>query len=152
AQGPSAVAARVGDLCVFSVDALGLRPLWFGETEKEYFTSSERGVYPLDMMSAEPKPLAPGEKIALEIEPGRAIRVLDYPAIQRHVLNKYRERGIHFTESSGGIWSLNEAQTNPNGGNGLHQPSFTPEYSESTERQVKSASVGVALADAPAEV
>src|SRR5690606_8388344 len=81
AQGPAAVAARMGDQCVFSVDALGLRPLWFGETEKEYFASSERGVYPLDMMSSDPKPLAPGEKIALIIKPGRSIEVLDYPAI-----------------------------------------------------------------------
>ncbi len=96
AQGPAAVAARSGDQCVFSVDALGLRPLWFGETEKEYFASSERGVYPLDMMSAEPKPLAPGEKIALIIKPGRSIEVLDYPSIQRHVLNRYRERGDQF--------------------------------------------------------
>lgn len=108
AQGPSAVAARLDDLCVFSVDALGLRPLWFGETEKEYFASSERGVYPLDMMSSEPKPLAPGEKIALEIKPGRTINVLDYPAIQRYILNKYRERGIHFSEASSGQWSLSD--------------------------------------------
>ncbi|MEL6271525.1 MAG: glutamate synthase, partial [Chloroflexota bacterium] len=50
AQGPAGVAARYGDIAVFSVDALGLRPLWFGETEKEYFASSERGVYPLDAM------------------------------------------------------------------------------------------------------
>ena len=94
AQGPAAVAARMGDQCVFSVDALGLRPLWFGETEKEYFASSERGVYPLDNMSTEPKPLAPGEKIALVIKPGRPVEVLDYPAIQRHVLNRSRDRVV----------------------------------------------------------
>ena len=108
AQGPAAVVARLGDEVVFSVDALGLRPLWFGETEKEYFASSERGVYPLDAMSSDPKPLAPGEKIALEIKPGRAIRVLDYPAIQRYVLDRYRERGIHFTDMSGSSWSLSD--------------------------------------------
>lgn len=105
AQGPAAIAARLGDLCVFSVDALGLRPLWFGDTEKEYFASSERGVYPLDMLSSDPKPLAPGEKIAVRIKPGRAIEVLDYPAIQRHVLNRYRERGMHFADGSNGLWS-----------------------------------------------
>ncbi|MCY4539906.1 MAG: glutamate synthase-related protein [Chloroflexi bacterium] len=92
AQGPAAVAARLGNLAVFSVDALGLRPLWFGETEKEYFVSSERGVYPLDSMSVSPKPMAPGEKIALEINAGHSIQVLDYPAIQRYVYNKYRDR------------------------------------------------------------
>ena len=92
AQGPAAVASRLGNMAVFSVDALGLRPLWFGETEKEYFVSSERGVYPLDSMSVSPKPMAPGEKIALEINTGHSIKVLDYPAIQRHVYNKYRDR------------------------------------------------------------
>lgn len=107
AQGPAAIAARLGDLCVFSVDALGLRPLWFGETEKEYFASSERGVYPLDMMSTEPKPLAPGEKIALHVHPGRSIDVLDYPAIQRYVLNRQRERGLSFaTGEHPSIWSF----------------------------------------------
>ncbi len=117
AQGPAAVVARLGDMCVFSVDTLGLRPLWFGDTEKEYFVSSERGVYPLDTMSSDPKPLAPGEKIALTIEPGRAIRVLDYPAIQRHVLNRYRERGIHFADdSTGGILSLDSLPAAPDSG------------------------------------
>lgn len=108
AQGPAAIAARLGDQCVFSVDALGLRPLWFGETEKEYFASSERGVYPLDMMSTEPKPLAPGEKIALQIHPGRSIEVLDYPAIQRYVLNRQRERGISFANEHANIWGFDD--------------------------------------------
>ncbi|MDX2160752.1 MAG: glutamate synthase-related protein [bacterium] len=88
AQGPAAVAARVGDQVVFSVDALGLRPLWFGETEKEIFATSERGVYQLDAMTVDPRPLAPGEKIAVLIKPGRAIEVLDYPAIQRYMLSR----------------------------------------------------------------
>ena len=116
AQGPSAVVARMGDLAIFSVDALGLRPLWFGDTEKEYFASSERGVYPLDMMSSDPRPLAPGEKIALRIEQGRRIEVLDYPAIQRHVLQRFRARGIHFSWMSGGIPAL--IGQNGNGHNG----------------------------------
>lgn len=106
AQGPAAVAARLGDLAVFSVDALGLRPLWFGETEKEAFFSSERGVYPLDVMSSDPKPLAPGEKIALRINPGRSVEVLDYPAIQRHVYNRFRERGVIPSQHQGEIWSF----------------------------------------------
>lgn len=105
AQGPAAVAARVGDQCVFSVDALGLRPLWFGETEKEYFASSERGVYPLDTMTADPRPLAPGEKIALIIRPGRTIEVMDYPAIQRHVTNRAFQRGGYSAKSERtGVW------------------------------------------------
>ncbi|MCB9454585.1 MAG: alpha-hydroxy-acid oxidizing protein [Anaerolineaceae bacterium] len=98
AQGPAALVARFGDQCVFSVDALGLRPLWFGETEKEYFASSERGVYPLTMMSGNPKPLGPGEKIALKITPGRAVEVLDYPAIQYHVWQRFEERGWYHAQ------------------------------------------------------
>jgi glutamate synthase (NADPH/NADH) large chain len=58
AQGPAAIIARYGDECVFSVDALGLRPLWFGDTEKEYFFSSEKGVYHLDTMHIDPPILA----------------------------------------------------------------------------------------------
>ncbi len=50
-------------LCVFSVDAMGLRPLWFGETEREYFISSEMGVVPHEEILSDPKPLAPGEKL-----------------------------------------------------------------------------------------
>ena len=123
AQGPSAVVARMGDLAVFSVDALGLRPLWFGETEKEYFASSERGVYPLDMMSSDARPLAPGEKVALRIEQGRRIEVLDYPAIQRHVLQRFRSRGIHFSWMSGGIPALIGGNGhNGRSDNGARQP------------------------------
>lgn len=98
AQGPAAIAARLDDLCVFSVDALGLRPLWFGETEKEYFATSERGVYPLDAMSVDPKPMAPGEKIALRIRPGHSVERLDYPAIQRYVYNRHRDRTPHLSD------------------------------------------------------
>jgi glutamate synthase (NADPH/NADH) large chain len=108
AQGPAAVAGRLGDTCTFGVDALGLRPLWFGETEKEYFATSERGVYYLDMMSAEPKPLAPGEKIAIKMKPGQGIEVLDYPAIQRHVLSRHRERGVRFGAAPVAAWSLSQ--------------------------------------------
>ncbi len=106
AQGPAAVAARYGNMCLFSVDALGLRPLWFGETEKEYFASSERGVYHLDGMSTTPKPLAPGEKIALKITPGYSIEMLDYPAIQRHVYNRYQERHPAPDNQTPSFWTM----------------------------------------------
>ncbi|MCL4512209.1 MAG: glutamate synthase-related protein [Bacteroidetes bacterium] len=62
AQGPAALICRQGDEVAFSVDAMGLRPLWFGETEKEYFASSEKGVVPIETMVCDPTPLAPGEK------------------------------------------------------------------------------------------
>ena len=108
AQGPAAVVARLGNQAVFSVDALGLRPLWFGETEKEYFITSERGVYALDSMSVSPKPMAPGEKIAMTVNTGQAIEVLKYPAIQQYVYSKYRDRKPA-ASANGGIWQAEAA-------------------------------------------
>lgn len=86
AQGPAGIISRQGDECVFSVDALGLRPLWFGDTEKEYFFSSEKGVYHLDTMRLDPIPLSPGEKMRIRVRRGQAVEVLDYPAIQQRIL------------------------------------------------------------------
>lgn len=135
AQGPAAVAARVGDQCVFSVDALGLRPLWFGETEKEYFASSERGVYQLDALSSDPRPLAPGEKVALIIKPGRAIEVLDYPAIQRYVVSKSGFNQFNLNDTSHPYWAFNNPLPN----------APTPPHTTGVDG-------GVALADAPAAI
>ncbi|HEX9840334.1 MAG TPA: glutamate synthase central domain-containing protein, partial [Anaerolineales bacterium] len=93
AQGPAGIISRYGDECVFSVDALGLRPLWFGDTEKEYFFSSEKGVYHLDTMRSDPIPLSPGEKMRLRIHRGtRTVEVFDYPAIQQKMLNQTPRR------------------------------------------------------------
>ncbi|MEW6402825.1 MAG: glutamate synthase-related protein [Chloroflexota bacterium] len=86
AQGPAGIISRFGDECVFSVDALGLRPLWFGDTEKEYFFSSEKGVYHLDTMHTDPVPLSPGEKMRIRVRRGQTVEVLDYPAIQQRML------------------------------------------------------------------
>ena len=44
AQGPVALIARHDDECVFSADALGLRPLWKLETADDFIFSSEPGV------------------------------------------------------------------------------------------------------------
>lgn len=85
-QGPAGIISRFGDECVFSVDALGLRPLWFGETEKEYFFSSEKGVYHLDTIRFDPIPLSPGEKMRLRIRRGQLVDVADYPAVQQRIL------------------------------------------------------------------
>ena len=86
-QGPAAIVARYGDTCMGSVDALGLRPLWYGETEKECFFSSEKGVVPMDLLNGDPKPLAPGEKIAVAVNRNSGVEVLDYPAIQKRLLD-----------------------------------------------------------------
>jgi glutamate synthase (NADPH/NADH) large chain len=92
AQGPAAVVARYADECIFSVDALGLRPLWYGETEKEHFFSSEKGVVPLDIMVRDPKPLAPGEKMAVRVRRGQGVEVLEYPEVQAAALQLARAR------------------------------------------------------------
>jgi glutamate synthase (NADPH/NADH) large chain len=68
AQGPVALIARHGDECVFSADALGLRPLWQVETGDDFVFSSEPGVVAVAEMVSEPKPLAPGEKAMVEID------------------------------------------------------------------------------------
>lgn len=92
AQGPAAIVARHGDTVVGSVDALGLRPLWFIETEKEYYLSSERGVIPLETMVADSRPLAPGEKIAMHVRRGQDVEILDHAAIRRQVMNEAFQR------------------------------------------------------------
>ncbi|HMI80338.1 MAG TPA: glutamate synthase-related protein [Solirubrobacterales bacterium] len=68
AQGPVALIARHADECVFSADAMGLRPLWQVETEDDFVFSSEPGVVSVAKMVAEPKPLAPGEKALVLID------------------------------------------------------------------------------------
>ncbi len=68
AQGPVALIARHADECVFSADAMGLRPLWQIETEDDYVFSSEPGVVPVGKMVSEPLPLAPGEKALVLID------------------------------------------------------------------------------------
>jgi glutamate synthase (NADPH/NADH) large chain len=68
AQGPVALISRHSDECVFSADAMGLRPLWQVETADDFVFSSEPGVVPVAAMVAEPKPLAPGEKVLVVAE------------------------------------------------------------------------------------
>ncbi|NDY41457.1 glutamate synthase [Dissulfurirhabdus thermomarina] len=92
AQGPAAVVARYGDVCMGSVDALGLRPLWFGESDYDYFLSSEKGVVDLKRTMRDPRPLAPGEKVAILGGRGRRAEVLDYSAIQRRLARLMENR------------------------------------------------------------
>jgi glutamate synthase (NADPH/NADH) large chain len=151
AQGPAAVAARMGDECVFSVDALGLRPLWFGETEKEYFVSSERGAYWMDSMSTDPRPLAPGEKVALLLKAGRPAEVLDHTAIQRHVINRMRDRMVFggMTNGGGSSWSSNVLRLGQAHGNGHYNGGNGNEGGKSYQ---PAAALAVAEAVAPAPV
>jgi len=92
AQGPAAIIARHRDQCVFSVDAMGLRPLWFGETGKEYFASSELGVVPHEEISSDPRPLAPGEKVGLRVMEGRRVQLLEQRELRFEVWQLFRRR------------------------------------------------------------
>jgi glutamate synthase (NADPH) large chain len=92
AQGPAAIIAREGDEVVFSCDALGLRPLWFGKTEKEYFASSEKGVVLLEAMAEDPRPLAPGEKMGLLVKRNREVEVFEHQRMQRRIHEMSSER------------------------------------------------------------
>ncbi len=92
AQGPAAIIARQADEIVFSSDALGLRPLWCGETEKEFFASSEKGVVPLEQMVRDPRPLAPGEKMGFLLRRGEGVEVFEYHELQRRGLEDAHAR------------------------------------------------------------
>lgn len=92
AQGPAAIISRYQDDCVFSVDALGLRPMWYGETEKEYYFSSEKGVFHLDTLLSDPRPLSPGEKMSVQLQRGKGVRVCNALDLQQHMLGGYRAR------------------------------------------------------------
>ncbi len=92
AQGPAAIVARYGDMIAASVDAVGLRPLWFVETEKEFLFSSERGAIPLEVMVDSPRPLGPGEKMAVHIQRGENAELYDHSKIRQHVMNRAFQR------------------------------------------------------------
>src|SRR5258708_28615533 len=92
AEGGAGVVTRYADECVLSVDAMGLRPLWSGETEKGYYFSSEQGVVPLEDNLRDPRPLGPGEKVVLNIYRGSTVRVLGDRELREEVLRLARAR------------------------------------------------------------
>ncbi len=93
AQGPVALISRHRDECVFSADALGLRPLWKVETPRDFIFSSEPGVVGCDDMVSEPKPLGPGEKFMVTIDrAARRSRLWEHSEVQREVARRWLER------------------------------------------------------------
>ncbi|KPV45395.1 glutamate synthase-related protein [Alicyclobacillus ferrooxydans] len=90
-QGPAAVMMRAGKEAVFAVDALGLRPMWLIKTPEFYCFSSEQGIVPPNTWAADPQPLAPGEKIGIQMAEG-GVRLLSYPQLQREVLSRAKKR------------------------------------------------------------
>lgn len=85
AQGPAAIISRYKDEAVFSVDALGLRPLWKLETESSYVFASEQGVVLPSEYVADPKQLAPGEKIGFTRSATGEINIFYYEEFQTEV-------------------------------------------------------------------
>lgn len=92
AQGPAGIVSRYGNECVFSVDALGLRPLWMVESESSLYFSSEQGIITVGEMVAEPKPLAPGEKVGVVLTPKAPIQVIAYHELQQKVYDRAATR------------------------------------------------------------
>ena len=96
AQGPVALIARHGDECVFSADALGLRPLWKLETPDDFIFSSEPGVVGCDQMVSEPKPLGAGREVHGHDRPREAllaaVRALGDAARGRQALARAHRR------------------------------------------------------------
>ncbi|MBI4898073.1 MAG: alpha-hydroxy-acid oxidizing protein [Actinobacteria bacterium] len=91
-QGPVALISRVADECLFSTDALGLRPIWQVETVDDFIFSSEPGVAPVAETVSEPKPLAPGEKVALQINPDHGTRLRGHDEVQRLAYERWLKR------------------------------------------------------------
>lgn len=87
-QGPAGIISRNKDEAVFSLDALGLRPLWMLQTETSYYFSSEPGIIPTSEYTAEPKPFSPGEKVGMKWQ-GEDIKVYDYHAYQEEVYTRF---------------------------------------------------------------
>ncbi len=93
AQGPVALIARHDDECVFSADALGLRPLWQLTTPDDYVFSSEPGVVSVADMVSEPKPMAPGEKFMVTIDRRKkASRLWAHAEMLREVRKRWLAR------------------------------------------------------------
>ncbi|MBB5326154.1 glutamate synthase (NADPH/NADH) large chain [Anoxybacillus tepidamans] len=92
AQGPAGIISRYGDEAVFSVDALGLRPLWKLDTEDRFVFASEPGIIAASEYTGEPKPLAPGEKIGLKWGHDGNIQVFEYVKFQEEVYTRFSKR------------------------------------------------------------
>ena len=91
AQGPAGIISRYADEAVFSVDALGLRPLWKIETETSYLFSSEPGIIPSSEYTGDPKPIGPGEKVGLKWADDE-IQLYEYDQYQQEVLTRFSGR------------------------------------------------------------
>ncbi|RSK26156.1 glutamate synthase [Bacillus sp. HMF5848] len=92
AQGPAGIISRYADEAVFSLDSLGLRPLWKLEATDRFMFSSEPGIVPSSEYMSEPKPLGPGEKIGLKWGEDDRIKIYEYAEFQQEVYNRFYDK------------------------------------------------------------
>jgi len=92
AQGPAGIVSRHAHECVFSVDSLGLRPLWMVENAETFYFSSEQGVIPATEMVSEPKSIAPGEKVGVLLHQDRDVEVVYHHQLQKLVLERFQQK------------------------------------------------------------
>ncbi|TYR75857.1 glutamate synthase [Rossellomorea vietnamensis] len=91
AQGPAGIVSRFGEEAVFSVDSLGLRPLWMLEVESAYVFASEPGIINSSEFTADPKPLSPGEKIGFAWD-NDTIKKYEYTDFQNEIHSRFETR------------------------------------------------------------
>jgi len=92
AQGPVGLVSRYSSECVFSVDALGLRPLWMVEGPTSLYFSSEQGVISAHEMVSEPKALAPGEKVGVLLHKDKDVEVIWHHQLQQTVYERFTQK------------------------------------------------------------
>ncbi|WP_102028925.1 glutamate synthase-related protein [Salirhabdus sp. Marseille-P4669] len=92
AQGPAGIISRYGNEAAFSLDSLGLRPLWQLETVDAYLFSSEPGILPNSKYVEDPKPLSPGEKVGLTYDDAGKLRVYQHSEYQEVVYERVKDR------------------------------------------------------------
>ncbi len=92
AQGPAGIISRFGNEAAFSVDSLGLRPVWMIENESSYYFASEQGIISSSEFVSEPKPLAPGEKVGLRWDENNTLHVYFQDEFQEEVYTRVNKR------------------------------------------------------------
>ncbi|MGL4521972.1 MAG: glutamate synthase-related protein, partial [Bacilli bacterium] len=103
AQGPAGLISRYGDEAVFSLDSLGLRPLWKLETETSFYFCSEPGIVSVGELVSEPKPLAPGEKLGLKWNDKGEMDVYNNIIFQEEVYKRFEARGVQSAAVAGNL-------------------------------------------------
>ncbi len=117
AQGPAGIVSRTGAEAAFSVDALGLRPVWQVETETSWVFISEQGVVPLVEMVSDPHPLAPGEKVVVSLPENTPATLHPYHEVQELIYQRMKGRytfeGFRHSLSYGGSAALGDVHLTP---------------------------------------